>query len=77
MAPQVKKIKILFLITKSNWGGAQRYVYDLATGIDQTRYEPVVALGGDGELIDKLEIAGIKTITLQASSYPSSRTVIS
>ncbi len=23
--------KILYVITKSNWGGAQRYVYDLAT----------------------------------------------
>jgi hypothetical protein len=25
-------MKILYLITKSNWGGAQKYVYDLATG---------------------------------------------
>ena len=25
------KTKVLFLITKSNWGGAQRYVYDIAT----------------------------------------------
>ncbi len=24
-------MKILYVITKANWGGAQRYVYDLAT----------------------------------------------
>lgn len=56
--------KVLFLITKSNWGGAQRYVYDLATGIDQTRFESVVALGGQGELKDRLEQAGIRVISI-------------
>ena len=63
MQPQTKK-KVLFLITKSNWGGAQRYVYDLATTLDQTVYEPVVALGGNGELTEKLSQAGIRTIAL-------------
>ena len=57
--------KVLFLITKSNWGGAQRYVYDLATALDPETYEPVVALGGDGDLKEKLEKAGIRTISLQ------------
>lgn len=42
-------MKILYLITKSNWGGAQRYVYDLATNLPQDSYEVVVALGGTGE----------------------------
>ena len=41
-----KKTKILYLITKSNWGGAQRYVYDLATTLDKNKYDCVVALGG-------------------------------
>jgi len=58
--------KVLFLITKSNWGGAQRYVYDIATNLDQSKYEPVVALGGDGELKDKLDAAGIRVISLQS-----------
>jgi len=57
--------KILFLITKSSWGGAQRYIYDLATTLDQAVYEPVVILGGNGELTDKLNAVGIRTITLQ------------
>ena len=28
-------MKIVYLITKSNWGGAQKYVYELATGVLQ------------------------------------------
>lgn len=39
--------KILFVITKSNWGGAQRYVFDLATRLPKERFETAVALGGD------------------------------
>src|SRR3989339_303916 len=41
--------KVLFIITKSNFGGAQRYVYDIATHLDKERFVPVVALGGTGE----------------------------
>ncbi|MFT5832251.1 MAG: glycosyltransferase involved in cell wall biosynthesis [Candidatus Paceibacteria bacterium] len=62
---QSTRKKILYLITKSNWGGAQRYVYDLATTLDPASFEPVVILGGTGELTQKLESAGVRTITLQ------------
>ncbi len=59
-----QKKKVLFLITKSNWGGAQRYVYDLATNLDRTKFEPVVALGGSGPLATMLENAHIKVVYL-------------
>jgi len=62
---ELNRTKVLFLITKSNWGGAQRYVYDLATTLDHSEFEPVVITGGAGELTDKLGTAGIRTITLQ------------
>ena len=29
--------KIFYVITKSNWGGAQKYVYDLATGLSMEK----------------------------------------
>lgn len=58
------KKKILFLITKSNWGGAQRYVYDLAGGLPQDEFEVAVALGGNGPLATKLETAGIRVIRI-------------
>lgn len=58
------KRKIIFLITKGFWGGAQRYVFDLATNLPAEEYEVLVAMGQPGELGNKLEQAGIKTITI-------------
>lgn len=54
-------MKILYLITKSNWGGAQRHVFDLAVSMRDKGHEVSVALGGDGTLRTKLEAAGIYT----------------
>lgn len=66
------KIKLLFVITKSNWGGAQRYVYDLATNMSRQCFEIRVAFGGQGEkgessglLEMKLGNAGIPTIFIK------------
>ena len=60
------KIKILYIITKSNWGGAQRYVYDLARGLPQDNFEIAVAAGGSrcGLLMKKLNEARIHTISI-------------
>ncbi|MDP2665789.1 MAG: glycosyltransferase [bacterium] len=64
--------KILFVITKSNWGGAQAYVYTLATHLKSAGVEVAVALGGTGAagataglLADKLASSGIRTIFLK------------
>ncbi|MEL6804564.1 MAG: glycosyltransferase, partial [Bacteroidota bacterium] len=61
-----QKKKVLFLITKSNWGGAQRYVHDLALALSPERYDIVVAHGGDGEMATKLRAAGIKTVPIHS-----------
>ncbi len=37
--------KIIFVITKSNFGGAQRCVYDLATALPRERFDVAVAFG--------------------------------
>ncbi|MBI4093974.1 glycosyltransferase [Candidatus Kaiserbacteria bacterium] len=54
------KIKILFLITKANRGGAQRYVYDLATNLPKSDFDVIIAYGERGELALNLAKAGIK-----------------
>lgn len=61
--------RVLFLITKSVWGGAQRYVYDLATALPKDSYDVAVAFGGTGTpgsgpgmLKEFLEAVGIRTI---------------
>ena len=59
-----QKLKVLFIITKSNWGGAQKYVYELATNIDKKYFVPIVALGGNGLLAEKLRDAHIQVINL-------------
>ena len=59
-----RKIKILYVITKSNWGGAQRYVYDLASYLPRDKFEIAVAAGGEGLLIENLSRAGIRAISI-------------
>ncbi len=60
------KPRLLFLITKGNWGGAQRYVHDLATAEDiQNTFQVIVATGAQGQALpEKLQTAGIKTIVI-------------
>ena len=57
--------KVLFVITKSNWGGAQRYVFDLATAL-QDNFEVSVAFGQEGLLAKKLRETHIKTFPIKA-----------
>ena len=65
MQQDVKKRKILYVITKSNWGGAQRYVYDLATNLPKAKFDVAVIMGGAGELGEKLTGAGIRGVHIQ------------
>ena len=58
--------KVLFLITKATWGGAQRYVFDLATHLPKDEFEPVVAYGVPGKLSDDLKRAGVYTHEIPA-----------
>ena len=53
------KKKILFVITKSVWGGAGKYVYDLATNLPKDKFDVRVAAAGEGELVQKSRQAGI------------------
>ena len=59
-------MKILYIITKSNWGGAQRHVYDLATSMKEKGHDVWVAVGGEGLLKHKLEDAGIYTFSISS-----------
>src|SRR3989344_4619085 len=53
--------KVLYLITKANWGGAQRYVFDLATHLSAEQFEVVVAYGEKGRLPNDLTARNVKT----------------
>jgi glycosyltransferase involved in cell wall biosynthesis len=65
MADKSRK-KVLYIITKSAWGGAGKYVYDLATNLPKGDFEVFVAacpaIGGasdKGELAKKIIETGI------------------
>lgn len=57
--------KVLFLITKSSWGGAQRYVFDLATKLPADTFTVAIAVGGNGPLTELLKDEGFKVYPLK------------
>lgn len=57
-------IKILYVITKASWGGAQHYVYDLAVAAKGAGKDVAVAVGGTGPLTERLQQAGVRVIEL-------------
>lgn len=54
------KKRLLFIITKSVWGGAGKYVFDLATNLPKEKFEIAAAMGGRRTLWQKLEKENIK-----------------
>lgn len=59
-------MKVLYVITKASpFGGAQRYVRDMALGAKAAGCTVTVAHGGTGGLADILTQLGIRTIALQ------------
>lgn len=57
-------MKVLYAITKANWGGAQRYVFDLAVAAKERGYAVTVAYGEPGALVERLAEAGIETVSV-------------
>ena len=64
MANNQGRSKILYVVTKANWGGAQRYVYDLATHAATLDYDVAVISGPPGELTTRLHESSIRTIEI-------------
>lgn len=57
-----KKPFVLHIITRASWGGAQRYVYDVAT--DTKEYIQAVATQPSGPLVDELRKEGVTVYPL-------------
>lgn len=56
----MNKQRLLFVVTKSVWAGAGKYVFDLATNLPKEEFEIACAMGGTGPLWQKLEKEKIK-----------------
>lgn len=58
--------KIIFLVTQSEFGGAQKFIFETVSNLDKNKYDILVAAGeGDGQLFRKLEPIPVKTINLK------------
>jgi len=67
-----KKIKILFVITQSEMGGAQRFLSTLIPNLDRDKYEATLAAGSEGkwEAFKDLNISKIKLKYAQRKVNP-------
>lgn len=65
------KKKVLFVVTQSEFGGAQKFLHTLITHLNKTGYEIMVAAGPaelrirNYDLLDKFENEGVKTVRLK------------
>lgn len=61
-----EKSKIIYLITQAEWGGAQRYVFDLGREA-RREFDILSASGTEGEqtLIEKFNASGVRTLRLK------------
>lgn len=61
----IAKKKILFVITQSEFGGAQHYVWEIARSLNPAVYDVIVAAGPEGDdelgLLAQLQKIGVKT----------------
>ncbi|MFA5029349.1 MAG: glycosyltransferase family 4 protein [Patescibacteria group bacterium] len=63
-----EKTKVLYIITLLSWGGAQKYVYDLISGLkDEPNLEIIISGGAKnkGELAERAKNQGLKSITFK------------
>ena len=62
-------MKILFIVTQSEFGGAQKYIYEIATHLNPDKYKITVAAGIQGNnkhsLLSRLRKKGIKTYLIK------------
>lgn len=64
---QNPKKRVLFVITQEEFGGAQRFLYELTTRLDEQKYEVLVAGGREqkGDFLKSLEEKNVNTHRLK------------
>ncbi|GAB6579522.1 glycosyltransferase family 4 protein [Bacillus cereus] len=63
-------MKVLYVITRSDWGGAQAHVYDLIKEARQRGIECEVIVGEEGEFMYRVEEIGVKVTYLSSLVHP-------
>ena len=60
----MEKTKVLYLVTKGNWGGAQKYTYDFATSLSKEQYDISVAFGEPGIFQTELDKKNVRSTVI-------------
>jgi len=63
----MQRIKVLFVITKLELGGAQKQLLNLIAGLDKTRFEPFLFTAQEGLLVRDAE--ALKDLWIKKSKY--------
>ena len=67
MIKQAKRVRIVYLITELNLGGAERALARAVAGLSRDRYNPlVVCLFDPGIVADQIRASGVQVIDLRA-----------
>ncbi len=62
----VSRKKVCYVVTKGVWGGAQKYVYNLAVLLPKEDFD-VLVITGDGEILQKkLEEKGVRVLKIKS-----------
>jgi glycosyltransferase involved in cell wall biosynthesis len=59
------KTKVCYLITLGTWGGAQKYIYDIATNLPSERFSTSLITGTPGLLVEKFNSKNMPTIVVE------------
>lgn len=62
----MRKQKILYVLTKGNWGGAQRYVFDLACNLSKDQFDARIIVGEGEDLPQRLEAKDIPVTVISS-----------
>ena len=57
--PKLQRRRVLYIITKSVWAGAAKYIYDLATHLPKDKFVITVAAGGRNKFAQRIIELGI------------------
>ncbi len=59
------KTKVYYLITLGTWGGAQKYIYDLATNLPPEKFSVSLITGTPGLLVEKFKSKKMMVIVVE------------
>jgi len=66
-------LKILYIVTQQEFGGAQRYIFDLATNLNRSQYDIHITAGGsEGPLFDCARASNLAIHSLKRLVRPIS-----